>query len=55
VIGMKPNSNGVPVWLEINPQGPFLFMQALSGLDLVTPCATYFEREALSTAHRVHP
>jgi glutathione synthase/RimK-type ligase-like ATP-grasp enzyme len=55
VIDMKPDSHGVPVWLEINPQGQFLFMQALSGLDLVTPCVTYFEREALSAAHRVHP
>ncbi|MFJ7045070.1 hypothetical protein ACIQVC_16895 [Streptomyces sp. NPDC101112] len=54
MIDMKPDSHGVPVWLEINPQGQFLFMQALSGLDLVTPCVTYFEREALSAAHRAH-
>ncbi|MEV4438861.1 hypothetical protein AB0K09_07535 [Streptomyces sp. NPDC049577] len=52
VVDMKLDGNGTPVWLEINPQGQFLFMQALSGLDLVTPCVTYFEREVLLAAHR---
>ncbi|MFI9307153.1 RimK family alpha-L-glutamate ligase [Streptomyces triculaminicus] len=55
VVDMKLDSSGTPVWLEVNPQGQFLFMQALSGLDLVTPCVTYFEREVLSAAHRFHP
>ncbi|MFI0913871.1 RimK family alpha-L-glutamate ligase [Streptomyces abikoensis] len=50
VVDMKMDSNGTPIWLEVNPQGQFLFMQALSGLDLITPCADYFEREALSAA-----
>jgi hypothetical protein len=34
-----------PVWLEINPQGQFLFCEALSGQDLTTPFADFLLRE----------
>lgn len=36
-------SNGEVVWLEINPQGQFLFAEGLSGLDLKRPCAEFFK------------
>jgi glutathione synthase/RimK-type ligase-like ATP-grasp enzyme len=39
-----------PVFLEINPQGQFLFMEAMAGTDLVTPFARFLY-EAACAAH----
>jgi glutathione synthase/RimK-type ligase-like ATP-grasp enzyme len=41
VVDMKIDKQGVPVWIELNTQGQFLFAEALSGLDLTTPFARY--------------
>jgi glutathione synthase/RimK-type ligase-like ATP-grasp enzyme len=35
VVDLKLADEGPPVWLEINPQGQFLFVEALCGLELV--------------------
>jgi glutathione synthase/RimK-type ligase-like ATP-grasp enzyme len=35
VIDLKLTDEGPPVWLEINPQGQFLFVEALGGLALI--------------------
>jgi glutathione synthase/RimK-type ligase-like ATP-grasp enzyme len=41
VIDMKLTEDGGLVWLELNPQGQFLFVEALGGGDLVGPFARF--------------
>jgi Glutathione synthase/Ribosomal protein S6 modification enzyme (glutaminyl transferase) len=48
VIDLKLSQTGTPVWLEINPQGQFLFAEGLSGLDLTSAFADFLVREAWS-------
>lgn len=48
VVDLKLTPAGIPVWLEINPQGQFLFSEALSGLDLTKELAAFLALEALS-------
>ena len=36
-VDMKISEEGEPVFLEINPQGQFLFVEGLTGMDLTTP------------------
>ena len=43
-------SSGRPVWLELNPQGQFLFVQGLTGLDLTAGFADFLYDEALVRA-----
>jgi len=50
VVDLKLSPEGIPVWLEINPQGQFLFSEALSGLDLTAEFAAFLTREAMGTA-----
>jgi hypothetical protein len=50
VFDLKIDTDGVPVWLELNPQGQFLFLQAVSGLDLLGACARFLERVSTSPA-----
>ena len=45
VVDLKLNEVGVPVWLEINPQGQFLFSEALSGVDLTQQLASFLAHE----------
>jgi len=37
---------GPPVWLEINPQGQFLFLEGMAELPLTNPFADFLLREA---------
>ncbi|MEU3075922.1 hypothetical protein [Streptomyces laurentii] len=46
VVDLKLDPGGRPVWLEVNPQGQFLFMEALSGTDLIGPCVDFLARQA---------
>jgi glutathione synthase/RimK-type ligase-like ATP-grasp enzyme len=46
VFDLKLNCNGQPVYLEVNPQGQFLFMEGMSGVDVTTPCLDFLSHEA---------
>jgi hypothetical protein len=46
VFDFKRASDGEPVWLEVNPQGQFLFAQALGGVDLGRAMARFLFEEA---------
>ena len=48
VMDLKITDDGEIVWLEVNPQGQFLFGQALSGVDLIAGFAEFLMREAES-------
>jgi glutathione synthase/RimK-type ligase-like ATP-grasp enzyme len=41
IVDLKLTPKGEPVWLEVNPQGQFLFLDALADLHLVENFATY--------------
>jgi hypothetical protein len=45
VFDLKLDDTGDPVWLELNPQGQFLFVQGLIGQDLITPFADFVCQE----------
>jgi glutathione synthase/RimK-type ligase-like ATP-grasp enzyme len=47
---LKLDQNGEPVWIEVNPQGQFLFVEGITGLDLTHPFAAFLRREALASA-----
>jgi glutathione synthase/RimK-type ligase-like ATP-grasp enzyme len=46
VVDLKLTLEGDPVFLEINPQGQFLFAEGLTGLDLTSAFANYLYKEA---------
>lgn len=46
IFDLKEDENGEWVWLEVNPQGQFLFLEPLTGL----PLADYFSDYLLETA-----
>ena len=46
VMDLKVTDDGDVVWLEVNPQGQFLFCQALSGVDLIGAFASFLIQEA---------
>jgi glutathione synthase/RimK-type ligase-like ATP-grasp enzyme len=47
IFDMKINLNQEPIWLEINPQGQFLFVEGLSEMKLADAFADFLYREAL--------
>lgn len=49
VFDMKIDESDRPVFLELNPQGQFLFVEGLTGMDLIGPFARFLRREALAT------
>jgi glutathione synthase/RimK-type ligase-like ATP-grasp enzyme len=52
VVDLKLNARREPVWLEVNPQGQFLFAEALSGVELTAAFASFLEQEADRVAAR---
>jgi glutathione synthase/RimK-type ligase-like ATP-grasp enzyme len=46
VIDLKVGEDGEPVWLEVNAQGQFLFVEALAGLPLTAALADYLVSKA---------
>jgi hypothetical protein len=46
VVDLKLTPGGEPVWLEVNPQGQFLFLDALTDLGLAEKFAIYLIAEA---------
>lgn len=52
VIDLKLSTASTPVWLEVNPQGQFLFSEALSGVDLTRSFAEFLYQQALIASQR---
>jgi glutathione synthase/RimK-type ligase-like ATP-grasp enzyme len=52
VADLKLTPDGNPVWLELNPQGQFLFAEGLTGMDLTGPFCSFLREEALGTRAR---
>ena len=52
IVDLKFNQEGIPIWLEINPQGQFLFAEALSGLNLTSAFASFLYEEARQVSHQ---
>lgn len=52
IVDLKLDESGNPVWLEINPQGQFLFVQGLCGLDLIRAFTDFIASEARQAAAR---
>ena len=46
IMDAKLTPDGELVWLEVNPQGQFLFLEGLSGLDLTTPFCEFLMKQA---------
>ncbi len=46
IMDLVLEDNTGPIWLELNPQGQFLFCEALSGQDLTNPFADFLLRAA---------
>lgn len=50
VVDLKFAQDGEPVWLEINPQGQFLFVEGLTGIDLTSAFADFLYKEATTVS-----
>ena len=48
-------AGSTPTWLELNPQGQFLFAEGLSGIPLNAEIAGFIRQEALTAAGRREP
>ena len=46
IVDLKLAEDGEPVWLELNPQGQFLFVEGLSGLPLIRGLADFLASQA---------
>jgi hypothetical protein len=56
VVDLKLTSQGEPVWLDVNPQGQFLFLDALTDLRLAEKFAAYLIAETkLAQAQHLTP
>jgi hypothetical protein len=52
IFDMKLADDGEPVWLEVNPQGQFLFLEGMCGLPLTDAFADFLAAEAASSPSR---
>jgi hypothetical protein len=50
IVDLKVTPSGEAVWLEVNPQGQFLFLEGLTGEPLTEHFAEYFTDHAGSWA-----
>jgi glutathione synthase/RimK-type ligase-like ATP-grasp enzyme len=50
VFDLKIDPSGQPVFLELNPQGQFLFVEGLTGMDLIGAFTGFLRAEALAAA-----
>ncbi len=48
IFDLKFDETGEPVWLEVNPQGQFLFLEGLCGLPLTSAFTDFLYQEAAS-------
>jgi hypothetical protein len=49
IVDVKVTPDGEPVWLEVNPQGQFLFLQPLVDVDYLEAFARFLLAEARGT------
>jgi glutathione synthase/RimK-type ligase-like ATP-grasp enzyme len=52
VFDLKLTQGAEPIWIEINPQGQFLFAEGLSGLDLTSAFVEFLYHEAKQASER---
>jgi len=52
IFDLKLNEQGEAVWLEVNPQGQFLFLEGLCGLPLTSAFAAFLSQEAVRSRRR---
>jgi len=45
IFDLKIDEEGRYVWLEVNPQGQFAFLQPIADVDLITPFAQFLKQE----------
>lgn len=50
IFDLKRMPDGTEVWLEVNPQGQFLFAEGLSGLDMLKPFSSWLMDQAQSSS-----
>lgn len=55
IFDLKLAPTGEPVWLEVNPQGQFLFIEGLCGMPLTALFAKFLYREAQTAPRTVRP
>lgn len=56
IVDLKLTPGGEPVWLEVNPQGQFLFLDALTDLHLAERFTDYLiDEHAIAQLHRSRP
>ena len=48
VFDLEMDPSGVPVFLELNPHGQFLFVEGLTGMDLIGAFGAFLRSEALA-------
>ncbi len=53
VFDLKLLPDGTPVWLEVNPQGQFLFLEALTGVPLAAHFARFLRSEMMHAHTRI--
>ena len=46
VFDLKIDAQGEIVWLEVNPQGQFLFVEGMSDMKLAVACGDFLYRAA---------
>jgi glutathione synthase/RimK-type ligase-like ATP-grasp enzyme len=51
VVDLKVDDECERVWLELNPQGQFLFVEGLTGLDLTGAFSDFLYREAVAASN----
>lgn len=50
VIDLKLTPDGEPIFLEVNPQGQFLFVEGLGGPDLTSPFCDFLHDQAIGAS-----
>lgn len=52
IFDLKPQQADEAIWLEVNPQGQFLFLEGMTGMPLTTAFTDFLVREAEAHARR---
>ena len=49
IFDLKLTDDDEPVWLELNPQGQFLFLEGMTGMPLTSACTDFLVAEAAAS------
>lgn len=52
IVDLKINDEGEPVWLEVNPQGQFLFLEGICGMPLTAAMSEFLYNEARQVSEK---